>query len=682
MRGIERKLCLRSLISQCVLCLISTILSACAPLSWRSEARLFSHLGDWNRALDRYEGSLLSGDATPSVYEGASLSLDALIEKNLRLVQTSERGHVPLMESCSELIALEQLSPSVLDRLGMSDHPPLSSPLKVHELSRELLRIEESSSCPLNGQWLHDWRLASRLEQELMNLGSSAQQIDELELLNSLLERLITLSPPHSALSGLQQAIVSRRDDFWHQKSLDALTSHQWALAHFFTRLSTAQPRSHLRPSIPLLKELVREELLGLIDRLSTPLISSKAQSVPKFILSYLESAEAQIQSNSDQSAWEALFGEIRPHQMAEVSFSEGDLHCTNESIKTSREVRYQEELTQVTSPKYMSALKRVEESQAKYEEALAEREELERSILIAQAELSATENELKSHQERAQRHQPHLSRLLHHRDTELLSLSTLRELLNDGPPSYELLERLKNAELLVKERVETIESAQIEQEIIQSALEDYLSRHQKMREEVQRLSGYLVKTIHLVSDAEKLLDDREALLAETPKLIESSAQSIFRYPAFEERFTCSLTLNAQLNPFSQSDDDKHKMTPEQWSANETLTHTLITHRAYPRYKVLAVKSAKQKIYKTLKDELRKRVARRAYQWLTERRTSLLSSYGLALYKEKGKQLSDEALALLTRLSPEHFLGPLLNRLQESLSLRAPLLELSSLTTL
>ena len=687
---------IRALVSRVAATLICGLASACAPHLWLQEAHFLSHEGELSAALERYEDSLLSGRSSDGVYQKAELVLESMIAQKIGHIEKL-RDRVSLSDLCAALLDLERLSPLAIDQLqlsafGLIGVSPIVTQTSPQHLLKHLSSLERQSRCPVAGLWVNEWRLTSSLEIALKSLETSELSIEQLSFFSQFLETLRPLSAPHSLSHELSHAIQQERDHYWRKLIIELIDQRSWGLAWAYHRLASRTQKFSNVPWLAssMMYEVIDDELDWTLNRLLQETSSISPSSLSTSLYTYfnedpLASAwlkhSSPVQSSKKNSSFGGERGEtyqsLLSGESLSLTFIEEKLKCDFTKTKVSREIRYEEPEGRVLSPQYVSQLKRVETSQAAYEEAQSELEELERSLLVAQADLEEfTAQKLKGVQRKAKRQGERFTQLLKSRDRHLIKINKRREEYHWGPPPPSLTKEIIMLQESLSPLVKQIEQLTIGLEITQSALEDTQSRQLKRREEVTRLSGYLVKTVARMDKAALRLDEREEHLKGLPKFQQSSSQSVFRYPAIEETMSCSLGISARSSTAP---------TQVLWTGEERLSTQYLIHRSYPKYGVKPLKSAQKESRRELLGRGRALLVRRAHRWLKQSSIARLIERGKTLLKDESVSLSDESvslsdesIALLTYLSPEPFLKHLTERLRNRLDLNVPLLALQA----
>ena len=701
---------------------VASILSlnhACAPQTWLNEAQTHSHLGDWEQAFNRYEDSLISGahyhksptSSTQQIIQGSELSIEQLFKQRQQSFVNSldAPNKVP---ACLKLARLTQLYPLApeLDIFQQSlDHQSLrlvhfDSRLKLAfkmidqaetdltrqrltqallvDLERLMYHLMEQEAfydqCPwAESDWYQTYYNYKNLHtqlNDLIHLISRSESVDkvtekiELKAIKRLSyltqvflkeERSFAILFKNEA-EALQENINNAYTSFWRNYSFQEQSEGNWGSAWWFKQFA-------LLPS-----SLLEAQISASINEWS---LHDKLEEQYQLLAAsdYLLKDKKQSDKNLDaeheiNTSYIALY-RTKPIYL---DIKEGDTHCNVSTQKQSHELRDVAETKQVTAPQYLAALKRVETLQSQLESALSQRESLEKSILSAQSDLDAIDRiQLKKQSQAYQslgQQKDVLSKELEKKRSLFKQQHTL--LSPPCPKDLEFLDLL-NADIDLLDS--KVEEKEMNTEIAKSAWEDSKEQLLQRRREVNRLAGYLTKTVIEVEKASAELDQKEVDLALIPKTKNEKVYSVFRYPLNEHKLSCRVTWSVFPEKNDQTSD---QIGPPQvlWHTEGELSELAISHKAYRRYGIKALSFSKKKLKSSVIKKLKRQMYNRFEKWLSHERQNQLVLRGERLVRKYKNDTKLELLAFLSFVSPTHFLDQFYKRLSIELNDPVPFL--------
>ena len=707
--------------------------TACAPQAWLQEAQTYSHLGQWEKALGRYEDSLSSGiywsaqlKTEPiQVRQGSELVVEALFEdykKQLNdtinvisTVNTEKKQDIcrlftqleslyPLSDELAGLQAKwrsNELKPqdfaaflSEYDDLAMTntqqanDHAILHKQrarkakllqqvfLKSEKAVHALMRQEEvfSYCSPLELDWYQVYQSYEDLYRQLdllilvasevthegfdYNSNGSKLSLHHIKRLYYLIQNLMAQELSLSQFFEDEMLALQNNLRSSYTNTLDlyveqSITSEKWGMAWWLKQLFFVPEFLSSDMHHPLLSYLpfIDDEL-------------SRQQAI-------LEKVDYQVQDNKlqelkavDQSKLNPDYTKLYPTQPVTLTVNKGQVHCDLSTQKQSHELRKVAETKQVTAPQYLAALKRVEALQSRLESALSQREHLEKSILKAQADLELLDQDQLKELEEAFQKLKQESAVLK-QGLEMTQAQIHKAFNMMGPLSEDELAHLKHLKVEVTTLKKQLELKDMNVEIAKSAWEESVDRLQQRRREVNRLAGYLTKTVIELEQTTAELDQKEVDLALIPKSKNEKVYSVFRYPFNEHKLTCSLTWTVVAQEDTAIVKEHTGPPAVLWHTKEELSEVATSHKAYRRYGIQAVSFSKKKLQTQLSNQLQKVMKQRFKAWLSQARQQELIRKGLLLVSRFKNELSLELLAFLSYVSPADFL----DRFQQRLSI-------------
>ena len=701
---------------------VASILSlnhACAPQTWLNEAQTYSHLGDWEQALNRYEDSLINGahyrksptSNIQQIIQGSELSIETLFKQRQEsfISSLNAPNKVPACLKLARLTQLYPLAPELdIFQQSLAQHSSdfvhfdsrLKSAFKMidqaetdltsqtlmqallvdHEKLMYHLMEQEAfyDQCPwVESDWYQTYYNYRKLHTQLNDLihlvsrSKSANKVTENIKLKSI-KRLSYLTQVFlkeersfailfkNEAEALQENLSDAYTSFWRNYSFQEQKQENWGSAWWFKQFSLL-PSSLFEAQIsasinewPVHDKLEEQfQLLAASDYL----LKNKKQSHKHL------DAEQEI-----HTSYMALY-RAKPIYL---SIKEGDAHCNVSTQKQSHEQRDVAETKQVTAPQYLAALKRVETLQGQLESALSQRESLEKSILSAQSDLDAIDRiQLKKQSQTYHRLVKQKDQISKELEKKRILFKQQHTLLSPpGPKDLEFLDLL-NADIDLLDS--KIEETEMNVEIAKSAWEDSKEQLLQSRREVNRLAGYLTKTVIEVEKASAELDQKEVDLALIPKTKNEKVYSVFRYPLNEHKLSCRVTWSV----FPEGNEPKtDQIGPPQvlWHAEEELSELAISHKAYRRYGIKALRFSKKKLKSRLIKRLKRQMYNRFGNWLSHERQEQLVLRGQKLVRKYKNDTKLELLAFLSFVSPTSFLDQFYKRLSIELNDPVPFL--------
>jgi hypothetical protein len=658
--------------------------NACAPREWIYEAESALFSGQFDHALTRYEDILLSQSRPKLIAEKSAVCIEELSDRFAQEL-TQELIHQNFDHACLMAYQLEQMNPQRGEHLCFNES--LSDP-KLYTSSVDLIkRASDRSSdrlaqlllCPLESQWTYAHRLKTELTSALLDQGIEAQSPQKWSRLYEGLNRLIDaeysgLMKAHTPfLRVLRAQIHDRWSTFWEDRAFTQMESGAWTASWIDYSLAAADPTStpSTRAKValkttpkptapaddPILSMIITQTQL-LSEDLTRYGVALDERHVSPKALTF-------VRQEDETHHLKSKIKRVISRHLERWSLSEGETICQVDKRRSSREVRYLDHNRQVVSSRYKSALKRVELQQETLEAAQSQHENLEHSLKNAHAKLHVLKDQLPQFDQELTQIKKSIDQFREQR----AGLNTHRQqhvpTNRAGPPSTRELTLIKEIQIKIQEIEPRENQIKIKEEIAVGAKSDHLVKLKAQREEIERLSGYLIRTVKEIDEANATLEARERELNTTTQFDHERVYSVFRYPVTEHHLKCKIAWHTQHIIHDSKSSEMSQRPPNSWQTEMSRSIVGLSHRAFARYGVksadVALKSMKSKLLTRIRETLAARLSR----WLDTRRTRWLTYLyhrWEILTSESTLTMStqDELLTLLTYLDPHNF-SPLLS---------------------